>query len=348
MNLLLEIAQPYFTSQVAPKANIIDQDSTALKVALQGMSDRSLLALQVPKNWGGSELSSLNSRMFQIMVAKASGALAFLQTQHQSAANKVANSSNENLKQEYLPAIVKGELLVGVGFSQLRRLGKPMMKALPVKDGYLLTGEVPWITGYGFFSQFIIGATLPDGEELYGIVPLEERENIKLSTPMPLIAMTATNTVSAKFHEYLLKGDRVLFIKEAGNLQKQDLNNVLHHSFFALGCAQASIDILDKMYQKKELSCIKEVYETLQIEVNKCCQDILEIVDKDEQYFAEKLKLRAKAINLAATCSHKAVIASSGAANSLYNDAGRVYREALMFSVFGQTTAVMEASLKMV
>ncbi|MGB5634175.1 MAG: hypothetical protein WBM86_15540, partial [Waterburya sp.] len=51
-------------------------------------------------------------------------------------------------------------------------------------------------------------------------------------------------------------------------------------------------------------------------------------------------------IDLAQRCSLAAVIASSGAANDFNSNEGRVYREAMLFSISGQTTDVMEASLK--
>jgi hypothetical protein len=62
--------------------------------------------------------------------------------------------------------------------------------------------------------------------------------------------------------------------------------------------------------------------------------------------YEDKLQLRSWAINLAGHCSQAAVIASSGAANYQDHIAGRVYREALLFSVSGQTRDVMAASLK--
>ena len=62
--------------------------------------------------------------------------------------------------------------------------------------------------------------------------------------------------------------------------------------------------------------------------------------------YESKLKLRSQATNLAQRCSQAAVIVSSGAANYLNNSAGRVYREALLFSVSGQTIDVMEMTLK--
>jgi len=51
-----------------------------------------------------------------------------LKTQHQSAGNAIANSDNESLKRDYLPLMGSGEILVGVGFSHLRRHGEPIMK----------------------------------------------------------------------------------------------------------------------------------------------------------------------------------------------------------------------------
>ncbi|PLZ82331.1 hypothetical protein CBP16_07405, partial [Fischerella thermalis WC217] len=100
------------------------------------------LALRVPQNWGGKEISEETFSDFQELVARYSGALAFLQTQHQSAAAMLVASSNSVLKQEYLPRIGKGELLIGVGFSQLRRGGEPLTIAKLVPGGYQLDGIV--------------------------------------------------------------------------------------------------------------------------------------------------------------------------------------------------------------
>ncbi len=135
---LLEVAETYFRETVVPQAAAIDREPEVLRKALRGMGDRALLALRVAKDWGGSQLSELDFRRFQIMAARYSGALAFLQTQHQSAGSLLEASSNQSLKQEYLPRMARGKVLVGVGFSQLRRRGEPPIKAAPVSGGYHL------------------------------------------------------------------------------------------------------------------------------------------------------------------------------------------------------------------
>ncbi|WP_216087065.1 acyl-CoA dehydrogenase family protein [Stanieria cyanosphaera] len=348
---LLEIAQQYLQQEIAPKANQIDRQSDKLRVALQGLGKRNLLALRVPENLGGAGFSEIEYRQFQIAIASTSGALAFLQTQHQSAGSFLVASENQFLQQQYLPQMSKGKILIGVGFSQLRRRGKPMMQAREVEGGYLLDGEVPWITGFDFFDQFIIGAALPDGRELYGLLPLQTQTQdtsgtILLSQPMELIATTATNTVSGKIKQWFLPDQQVVSIKPPNSIHEGSKKNILHHGFFAMGCAYAALNLLKQIYQKKQLAFLEQSWQQLDRELTICKKKTFQVITQSNSSDQEKLQLRAWAINLAGRCSQAAIIATSGAANYLNSSAGRIYREALLFSVSGQTTDVMAESLK--
>ncbi len=344
---ILKIAEDYLQEKVAPQATQIDKNPDDLKQALLGMGAQSLLALKVAKSFGGAGFTEIDYHHFQMLMARYSGALAFLQTQHQSAGSMLAASHNQELKHRYLPHMSTGKILVGVGFSQLRRLGNPLMKARQVEGGYSLEGKVPWITGFGFFADFIIGATLPDGREIYGILPLKPQTqagSITFSSPLELIAMNSTNTVSAKIKQWFLANNQVVAINPVGSIHEKSKKNVLHHGFYALGCAQAGLDILQTTYQKKQLIFLQESYQLLQQELDDCRQAMFAAITNCP--YQEKLQLRGWAIQLAGRCTHAAVIATSGAANYQHNSAGRVYREALLFSVSGQTTAVMEESLR--
>ncbi|MEL6927729.1 MAG: acyl-CoA dehydrogenase family protein, partial [Cyanobacteria bacterium J06600_6] len=158
--------------EIAPLANQIDRDADKLKTVLQQMGDRSWLALKAAKELGGMGIDEVEYRRLQISLARTSGALTFLQTQHQSAVSKLIQSGNISLRSQFFPGVAQGKPLVGVGFSHLRRQGEPMVKARQLEnEGYELSGNVPWITGYGFFDWFILGATLEDGRELYGLLP---------------------------------------------------------------------------------------------------------------------------------------------------------------------------------
>ncbi|MBD1842924.1 acyl-CoA/acyl-ACP dehydrogenase [Cyanobacteria bacterium FACHB-63] len=352
---LLETADLYLWNTIAPIANQLDEDEELLRSALRGLGDRHLLALRVPKIYKGAELENHLFHSFQEQVARFSGALAFLQTQHQSAGAILAKSNNEALKQAYLPHMATGEALVGIGFSHLRRHDNPPLKAVPLagasanetNKGYQLHGHIPWITGFGFFETVLVAALLPDGQAVYGMIPFTDAAqdsggSIRFSEPMQLAAMSATGTVTAELIEWNLEASEVAFVAEAGSIFKSDRINILNHSFFALGCAQAGLDIVSHTQEMKHYLSIAPAYETL-LEELKLCRHF--IYSAQDQSFEERLKLRVWAIELAMRCAHAAVVVSSGAANSKRHPAQRVYREALVFSVAGQTTAVLEGTL---
>lgn len=340
----LEVAEEFLVNHVAPRANLIDGDVGELRIALQGLRDRKLMALRRPVEFGGPELDETSFRMFQEAVARRSGSLAFLQTQHQSAVSMIAKWGSHELKQDYLPRM-DDEHLVGIGFSQLRRPGEPVMRAREVDGGFRLDGLVPWVTGHSFYQEFLIGAALPSGESVFGIVPFSDSEqgggSITFQGPMRLAAMESPQTMEATLTNWLLPANRVAFIKPAGWLGSNDMINVTLQAWFALGCARAGLDIVDQAYGQRGALFIQEAWVALDEELGRCRDKILE----NEEDLGSRLRARAWAIDLAARCAHAGVVASSGAANSIHHAAQRVYREALVYTVSAQTRDIMEASL---
>ncbi len=344
---ILSSAEEYLAAEVRPKANEIDADVSALREALGGLCERGMMAMRRPSEFGGPGLDEGAFRCFQESVARASGSLAFLQTQHQSAVSMIAKGDNEELKARLLPRMGDGEFLCGIGFSQLRRPGKPMMTATPVSGGYLLNGTVPWVTGHSFYHSFLIGATLPGGEAVFGVVPFLDTEvegggSIRFEGPMRLAAMESPQTMSAELSGWLLKDEDVAFIKPDGWIQNNDMINVTLQAWFALGCARAGLDIVWTNFEKKGADFVRSAWEALDGELERC----RDAAQNQDLPTAERLRIRAWAIDLAARCSHAGVVTSSGAANSVFHDAQRVYREALVYTVSAQTSDVMAASLK--
>ncbi|MFB2839571.1 cyclase family protein [Floridanema evergladense] len=349
---LLEETKFYLINSIAPNAAAIDYDFQELQKALNGLAELGLLGLRIPQEWGGLAVNQDTFDDYQELVARYSGALAFLQTQHQSAAAMISQSENFALKQEYLPLMSQGKCLLGIGFSHLRRNGEPLVTAIPVTDGFLIEGKVPWVTGWKIFSEFIVAATLPNGEAVFGVIPLGETEQdnqglISFDEPMKLAAMTATNTVAANLKQWFLAKEKVVFIKPKGWIQDNDRKSILKQTtFLALGCALAGIDILEAATKTQSLPFIQESFENLYAEFNHCRQAIREAQENADLALAEKHKLRSWAIALAVRCAHAAITVSSGAANLKSHPAQRVYREALVFTVSGQTEGIKAATLQ--
>lgn len=344
MSAILDLATDYLRNEVGPNANEMDSDPQALAIGLRGLCERDLMALRRPTEFGGPGLSETDFRQFQETVARYSGALAFLQTQHQSAGSMISRSDNELLKLDYLPKMASGEKLLGIGFSQLRRSGTPLITATKAEGGYELNGHVPWLTGFGFFQEFVIGATLEDGSSLFGIVPFAAMpERLSFSEPMKLCSMEAAQTVTGDLKAWYMRDQNVLFIKPGDWITNNDMINVTLQGHFAIGCARAGIDIIEAVANKKNLTFIHESANRLLAEWTDCRTQTIAAQGLTDA--AEKLRVRAWAIDLAVRCAHAAIVASSGASNSLTHPAQRVYREALVFSVSAQTTPIMEETL---
>jgi kynurenine formamidase/alkylation response protein AidB-like acyl-CoA dehydrogenase len=345
---LLDSAKSYLSETVAPNANEIDKSPDALFEALQGLGNLDLLALRVPEKLGGKGFDEVDYGNFQQLIARYSGALAFLQTQHQSAAGMLVAGDNSTLQQEYLPRMGCGKALLGIGFSHLRRRGEPIITVSEVSGGYRLNGVVPWITGFGFFQEFIVAATLPDGGAVFGIAPFLNTQQaageITFSSPAELAAMNSTNTVSATLNNWFVPSELVVSIKPPGWIQQNDRKNLLRATFLAFGCAEAGLDVIQSAMKKKSLSFIDDAFNSLQAELHSC-RSAIAFSRQQEVEFSQKLELRAWAIDLTTRIAHAAVTVSSGAANYAHHAAQRVYREALVFTVSGQSSAIMEATL---
>lgn len=346
METLLERADRVLKAEIAPRAQAMDGDPAALAEGLAVLAREGLLALKRPEAFGGPNLPDSEVRRFQEIVARYSGALAFLQTQHQGISGMLASSPNQALAEAYLPHTADGGKLVGVGFSQLRRPGPALVRAERVEGGYRIEGHVPWVTGFGFFHEFVVGAALPNGEAVFGLVPLAETETVHPSAPMRLAAMQAAGTVTVEIEGFLLADARVIAIRPAGWISQSDEINIAQQGSFAIGCAQAGIDVLAANAERRRLAFAHDAQARLQAELDGIRQEAERWVGQaSPENVAARLDFRARMIELMVRCAHAAVVSSSGAANSLDHPAQRIYREALVFSVSAQTGPIMEATL---
>lgn len=345
----LERLEQYLEDWVSPRAAEIDQSSDLLGEAFSGLGARSLLALRVAPDLGGKGLTALEYWQAQRLLARHSGSLAFLQTQHQSAANFIASGSNEDLKRSHLPAMARGQRGVGVGFSHLRRKGQPCLTATACDRGYVLNGTIPWATGFGLFQELVVGATLDDGRlatpssggSLLALIPFQDQiaDRLTCSAPMPLAALGVTGTVKMQLRDWFVADEQVIEHKPVDWLGKSDRRNVLKATSFLIGCSEAALTVMQQQLSPTDAARIQ-----LNQTVQHCQQRILEALAADTT-FEMQLALRAEAIALCHRCAQAAVLASGGAANLLSHPAQRIYREALVFGVSGQTRELKAASL---
>ncbi|MGB3788597.1 MAG: acyl-CoA dehydrogenase family protein [Phormidesmis sp.] len=341
----LEALGTHLNNRVTPVAQQLDRESDRLFSAFLELGEKGWLAPKLPEslaNLSGSAELGLGVeeyQQFQSAIACRSGALAFLQTQHQSAASLLLGGENEALKQRYLPEMATGERRIGVGFSQLRRQPPPL-RAEVVAGGYRLNGQVPWVTGAGLFDEFVGAAVLPDGSAVFGLMPLVTRgvgdRRIIVSEPMRLAAMSSMNTVAVQARDWFLPAEQVVGHRPKGWIEGRDRANPLSPLGLIFGCAQAGIDVLGQSLNRRGID--HDITKRLKLKLTRLQTNLLDVSALPDSAYHQKLTLRAEAIALMNSCTQAAVIAASGAANALNHPAQRVYGESMVFSVSGQTT----------
>ncbi len=346
-------ASPFLTSaleflvmEVKPKAQAIDQDPEVLRVAMNELYRRGLMAAKVPITLGGAGLSDPEFRIFQEELARHSGTLAFLSTQHQSAASMIARGDNEELAQSVVPQMGRGGERIGIGFSQLRRPGPPMLRAAGVEGGYRIDGTVPWATGFSFYERVLIGAALDDGQSLFALAPFGNAPGVKSGAVMRLAAMESAQTVELYYDELMVPDKHVVMIRPPKFIERNDMINVTLQGHFAIGCALAAVDVIAEAYSRRKHPFLLSAQEALGAEIDQCRAAMVQASDGGEELTSpDRLSLRAWVIELMVRCAHAAIVASAGAANALSHPAQRIYREAIVFSVSAQTTEIMESTI---
>ena len=106
----------------------------------------------MPRHWGGQEWSELDVTRGYLRLGAACLTTAFIITQRTGACQRIAGSDNELAQGSACCAIwSSGETFATVGISHLttsrRHLGRPVLRAREVDDGFVLDGFSPWVTG---------------------------------------------------------------------------------------------------------------------------------------------------------------------------------------------------------
>ncbi|NEQ53167.1 MAG: hypothetical protein F6K11_24020, partial [Leptolyngbya sp. SIO3F4] len=128
-----------FQTVIAPQAAQLDKEPKALHKAFQQLGNHHLLGLKASTEWGGQAWASQAIYEYTEQLARYSGALVFLQSQHQRCVQELSNSDNQELKEKYLKDAISGRIGLGVGFSHLRRAQQPVM-AEETTGGYVFNG----------------------------------------------------------------------------------------------------------------------------------------------------------------------------------------------------------------
>ncbi len=126
-------------------------------------------------HWGGLEWSDSDIIRGYLKFSAACLTTTFIITQRSGACRRIVDSEHQGLKTRLLPGLNSGATFATVGISHLttsrRHLAEPAMRAEETRDGFVLDGYSPWVTGAQFADVIVLGATLGDGQQILIALP---------------------------------------------------------------------------------------------------------------------------------------------------------------------------------
>jgi alkylation response protein AidB-like acyl-CoA dehydrogenase len=302
------------------------------------LAEHGVLAGFLPSDCEGTAATETAIMEFLIELGGRCLTTALALTQWASGCRIIAEAETD-VRQQFLPALARGDLSTTVGISQLttsrRHLGRAVMEASTVDGQWLLDGLCPWVTGADSVDTVVTGAATPSGDTLFFVVE-REASGVTVDPPMQMLALTGSRTSAVHFDA----AATTAVIEPSAT--RRPAAGGLTTSALAVGAAQASARLLAREASRREdlgpsAAGIAEEAAGLADRVLQGVREGMEPTERDQ--------LRGEANSLVIRAAQAGLVASKGAGFVAGHPAERAIREAMFFLVWSCPQAVSTATL---
>ncbi len=289
----------------------------------------------VPREFGGRELGPVDLLRGYEALASACLTTAFILSQREAAVRRIVGLARPEQQQRLLPKLATGEIMMTVGLSQLttsRQHGAPSLTATPL-DGerYQLDGVIPWVTAADQADEIVIGATLPDNQQILALLP-GRGAGVVIDPPASLMALAGSRTAQILCADVILEPEQIVTgpAKQVAAVGKGGVGG-LETSCLALGLASAAIRYLEnEAAARPDLAEGAVRFVAAAQEARQRLHDFAET----ETPSAEVMALRVDCTLLALHATQTALTAAKGAGFVAPHPVQRWVRQALFFLVW--------------
>jgi alkylation response protein AidB-like acyl-CoA dehydrogenase len=308
-----------------PSAPDVDDADRIPAAHLDALAAAGLYGLAGPAAYGGLELGLPG--FCRVIETLAGGCLAttFVWIQHHSAVRALAAAPNDALREAWLGPLIRGQRRAGIALGGVRP-GAPPLQARPVPGGYVLDGDVPWVTGWGMVDVVYTMARRPDGNLVSALLPAAASATLTAAR-LDLVAVNASATVELSFANHLVPDELVCATVPYADWLARDAQGLRPNGSLALGvaarCGRLAGSGIDGTGPfAAELDAIRDRLDGADV--------------------AAMPAARAAAAELAFRASGAAVAAAGSRGILARQQPQRLAREALFLLVFGSRPAIKE------
>jgi butyryl-CoA dehydrogenase len=329
---------------LAEHAGANDAESVWPEASWNALARSGVTAWLIPREYGGGDWDRVALLEGYGKVAGACLTTCFILSQRDAACHRLLASGNQELCQELLPPLARGERFITVGLAQLttsRQHVRPALVARVENERIVLDGVMPWVTGATRADHFLTGAVLEDRRQVVVVVP-RETTGLSVGPVQPLMALQGSQTAQVRCEGVELDRRWLLAGPAEAGLPAGRGPGGLETSGLALGLAGAVLTyVLGEAEKRPEWQGLAGRYQQSRDRLHG--QLVALARGEVEANDAPKIRARANALVLRLTQLALAVAKGTGFVGT--HPAQRWARQALFFLVWSCPRPALEATV---
>ena len=236
---------------LAPNADEIDRTRSFPRKNIQELGRSGLLGLLVPVEYGGAGAGIAEMAQILETMAQACASTAMVTLMHYCGTAVIAAKGSAELKQHVLPAVVRGEHLITLAFSEAGSGGHfyvPVSEVQRNGDGLRLTAYKSFVTSAGEAGSYVVStrkaaAAGPTDVDLYLV--LKSTKGFEVAKPFEGLGLAGNASAPMRLEAVVLDEGARLGGQGTGFQTMMEL--VLPH--FRIGVAAVSLGIAGAAFQ---------------------------------------------------------------------------------------------------
>lgn len=231
------------TENISKRRHELDIDSNKQGSIINDAIKLDILNIYAPENLGGLNLDQKQLHYYFRALARTSGALAFLLTQHVTSLQLILSGFNEQLKFDFLVNKPFEKNLFAVAFAHLREISNPPVIATETSNEFVVNGILRYVTGYKLFNKLLLGFVVAN-KEYFAITNFTQSETFQISNQLNLVAANSTNTISGKLINHKIPKNMLVSENPLGTLLNNSGKRGRNIASFNIGLALAVLDLI--------------------------------------------------------------------------------------------------------
>ena len=208
IDLLRDTVRSFSDDEIAPRANLIEQNNDFPKDLWAKLGDIGVLGITVEEEYGGAGMGYLEHVVALEEISRASAAVGLSYSAHSNlCVNQLRLNGNEEQKKKFLPDLISGEKVGALAMSETGAGSDVVgMKTIATKNGdrFILNGSKMWITNGPNADTLVVYAKTDPGAGKYGITAFVIEKGMKgfsTSSKLDKMGMRGSNTCELIFND---------------------------------------------------------------------------------------------------------------------------------------------------